>query len=225
MPIEIKSTKDVVEDGVNVIVYSRAGIGKTSLIATAPTPLTLSAESGLLSLRKHDLPYIEINTFGDLQDSYEFITSSAEAKQYETICLDSVTEIAEVLLSKFKSETKDPRKAYGNMNDEMATIIRAFRDLKGKNKYFSAKEARVTDEYTGVTTYRPMMPGKTLLNGLGFYPDELFALRIGVDDDGESFRYLQTQPDVSYDAKDRSGALSPIEKPDLTYIFNKIKNS
>ena len=89
---------------------------------------------------------------------------------------------------------------------------------------FTAKQGRVTDEYTGITTYGPMMPGKTNQLNLPFYFDELFCLRIGQTDKGETYRYLQTQPDVSYTAKDRSGELNAIERPHLGKIFKKIQN-
>jgi len=39
---------------------------------------------------------------------------------------------------------------------------------------------------------------------------------------GEQYRYLQTEKDAQYVAKDRSGSLKPKEKPDLAYVFNKI---
>jgi hypothetical protein len=33
---------------------------------------------------------------------------------------------------------------------------------------------------------------------------------------------LQTQPDLQFEAKDRSGALSPVETPVLSAVFAKI---
>ena len=35
-------------------------------------------------------------------------------------------------------------------------------------------------------------------------------------------RFLQTQPDMQYVAKDRSGALDALEPPHLGYLLNKI---
>lgn len=220
MSIKITSTMNT-STNVKMLVYSRAGIGKTVLCSTAPKPLILSAESGLLSLRHFDLPVIEISDVSDVYDAYEFITESKDAEQYETICLDSITEIAEVLLLAHKKEHKDPRQSYTKLADDMAVLIRGFRDLPNKHVYFSAKQTRITDESTGVTTYQAMMPGRTLTNGISFFFDEVACLRIGVEDDGEEFRYLQCQPDVNYEAKDRSGELGMIEKPDLSYIFKQ----
>ena len=207
---------------VKALCYGDAGVGKTVLCSTAPTPVIISAEGGLLSLSHCDIPVIEVKTVQDVKDAYKFITESEEAKHFESVCLDSVTEIAEVLLSQYKSEEKDPRQAYGRMMDDMASLVRQFRDLDSRHVYFSAKMTRIEDEFSGIPTYKPLMPGKGLMNGLPFYFDEVLALRIGITEDGEKYRYVQTQADLQYTAKDRSGALDEMEKPDLTHIFNKI---
>jgi len=207
---------------VKALCYGDAGVGKTVLCATAPNPIIISAESGLLSLAHLNIPVIEVKTLQDVQDAYQFITESEEAKDFETVCLDSVTEIAEVMLSQYKKDDKDPRKSYGQLADHMAQLVRTFRDLEERNVYFSAKMARIEDDYTGISTFRPAMPGKTLVNGLPFFFDEVMALRIGQEEDGTKFRYLQTEPDMQYTAKDRSGHLDMIERPDLTHLFDKV---
>lgn len=213
---------------VKSLCYGDAGVGKTVMCSTAPNPIIISAESGLLSLQHLKIPVIEVNTLDDVDEAYQFITESEDAKQFETICLDSITEIAEVMLGKYKKDDKDARKAYGRLADNMSHLIRSFRDLEGRHVYFSAKQTRLEDDFTGISTFRPAMPGKTLTNGLPFFFDEVMALKMGeeTDDDGNStsFRYIQTQPDTQYIAKDRSGRLDEIEEPNLTKIFNKILN-
>lgn len=220
MSINITSTKEH-KDKVNIIVYGRGGMGKTRLCATAPTPLILSAESGLLSLKDYDLDVIKINSIKDVYDAYEFITESNDAKKYETICLDSVSEIAEVLLIEHKKLSDDPRKSYPKLSDDMSSLLRGYRDLPDKHVYFSCKQVKVVDENNGITTYQPMMPGSNLMNNIGYFFDEVANIRIFKDDEGEEYRALQCIPDRTYDAKDRSSELDKIEKPDLTYIFNK----
>lgn len=217
-------------DAVKVLIHGRPGTGKTRLCASAPNPIILSAESGLLSLREFDVPYIKIESLADIEEAYSFLTDSAESNDFDTICLDSITEIAEVLLSDRKKKTKDPRQAYGEMNDTMTTLIRSFRDIPNKNIYFSSKQSRIVDDLTGITLYTPMMPGKSLTQGLSYFFDEVFCSKIntvkdentGIEDD--EF-YLQCRPDINTDCKDRSGALSKYEKQDLTAIIEKIKTT
>lgn len=221
MAIQLTSTKKK-NPFVKILVYGDAGMGKTVLCSTAPSPIIISAEAGLLSLADHDIPAIEVNTVNDVMDAYQWVTESEEANQFETVSLDSLSEIAEVLLAKYLEEEKDPRKAYGRMNADMSTLIRSFRDLSNKNVYFSCKLLKKDDEGSGLIFYKPAMPGNTLINNLPYFFDEVLALRMGVLDSGKQFRYLQTQPDLQWIAKDRSGCLSKMEKPDLSYIFNKI---
>ncbi len=137
MAIKIISTRDYSADGVKVLVSGDAGIGKTVLCASAPSPIIISAEAGLLSLAEVDIPVIEVTSVADVMAAYEFLTESEDAKQYKTLCLDSISEIGEVLLAEYKKLNKDPRAAYGQLNDDMASLIRSFRDIKGKHVYFS----------------------------------------------------------------------------------------
>jgi len=222
MAINIKNTKDIGNDGVKALVYSRAGIGKTVLCATAPVPLVVSAEKGLLSLKEMSVPYIEVKSVADMAEAFTFITNSAEAKKFETICFDSISDMAEVALHDFMAVNKDPRNAYGKMADTIAALVRGFRDLPKVNVYIIAKSRRIVDDI-GVSTFVPSAPGKQLPDALPYLFDLLMPMLVGKLADGKTYRYLQTQACTQYEAKDRSGKLDPIEEPDLTKIFNKIK--
>lgn len=222
MAIQLRSTKNFGADsGVKVLVYGRPGAGKTRLCATAPNPIILSAESGLLSLAESDIPYIQIASIKDLNEAYAWLTESEDAAGYQTVCLDSVSEIAEQVLATEKGNFADGRKAYGEMQDRMTRLLRAFRDLPGRNVYFSAKmEKTQSDE--GLMLYGPSLPGKTLTQGVGYFFDEEFALVTIKDSEGNLQRVLQTFSDTSYEAKDRSGKLDFYEAPDLSKVFRKI---
>ena len=225
--IKITST-DKIETNINLLVYGESGAGKTYLCGTAPSPLILSVEGGLLTLKNRKLPVVEIDNRNTLNDVYTWLLKSKEADKYETICLDSLSEIAEVLLAEEKPEHKDARQAYGVMADLMTDTIRGFRDLP-KNVYFTAKTKKVVEEATGRISYMPSVPGQALLNSLPYFFDEVFVIDHGLtkkepNKPRTKYRFLKTVGDTKYIAKDRSGKLGPQEKPDLTYIFNKIKS-
>jgi phage nucleotide-binding protein len=221
MAISLKSTSDLSANGVKVLVYGQAGAGKTSLIKTLPNPIVLSAEGGLLSIQDANLPFIEITSMAELKEAYEWVASSDEAKQFESVALDSISEIAEVVLGYEKKIAKDPRQAYGEMQLQMADIIRAFRDLVGKNVYMSAKLEKTQDEM-GRVLYAPSMPGNKTGQSLPYFFDEVLALRVEKDAEGVAQRALMCDSDGLWLAKDRSGKLEQWEAPDLSAIIKKI---
>lgn len=221
MAINLKRTGDVYNNGVKVCVYGASGAGKTSLIRTLPNPVVLSAESGLLSIRDADIPFIEITSMEELQEAYMWCRDSEEAKGFETVALDSISEVAEVVLNHELKKNKDGRAAYGELNTTMTELIRAFRDLPKKHVYFSAKLEKSQDE-TGRLLYNPSMPGKSLTQSLPYLMDEILALRVERDSEGVNQRAIMCDTDGLWLAKDRSGKLEPWEAPDLGEIIRKI---
>ena len=217
MAISLRSTKDVSSRGVKLLVYGAAGAGKTSLIPTLPKPIVLSAEGGLLSISHADVPFIEIKTMEDLNEAYSFVLES----DFESVALDSISEIAEVALNTEKKIAKDPRQAYGAMQEQMAELIRAFRDIPGKHVYMSAKLDKSQDEM-GRILYAPSMPGNKMGQQLPYFFDEVLALRVEKDADGVSQRALMCDSDGLWAAKDRSGRLDTWEAPDLGDVIRKI---
>lgn len=222
MAIKIKSTKDVTTNGIKCVLYGSSGSGKTVMSSTAPNPIIISAEKGLLSLADKDIDYIEVKDVKSIGDAYKHCVSS----DYDTIVLDSLSEITVTALSEFKrnmiaeSATGkiDARQAYGKVAESIGTMIRNFRDIEGKNVILIAKERRYENEDNGLITFEPYMPGKVLPFDLPYLVDEVFCLQ--VNKSGE--RYIQTSQSRTRPCKDRSGKLDEMEEPNFTDIFNKI---
>ena len=213
-------------DGIKCCVYGKAGVGKTYLLRTAASPLVISAERGLLSLRKFKIPVATVSTMDEVREVlWWFQQREPGSEQIKTICIDSLSEIAEMSLANMRSKFADGRQIYGGLVEEMVPIIKGFRDLNGWDVIFTAKQDMVKDEVSGATLVGPGMPGKELGKQLPYMFDELFYLGVAKDAEGKDFRYLRTAPDLQFDAKDRSGALDLFEPPDLSHIFTKIQGS
>lgn len=219
MALNVKSTSSLSANGVKLLVYGAAGSGKTSLISTLPNPIVLSAEGGLLSIADAGLPYIEIDSMETLMEAWSWL--QGEGSGYESVALDSISEIAEVCLNTEKKRNKDPRAAYGAMQEQMADVIRAFRDLPGRHVYMSAKLEKTQDEM-GRVLYSPSMPGNKAGQSLPYFFDEVLALRVERDSEGAAQRGLMCDSDGLWLAKDRSGKLGQWESPDLGELIKKI---
>lgn len=220
MSINLQKTGGIHANGVKMLVYGMAGSGKTSLCATLPDPIIISAEAGLLSLHHADLPFIEVKSMDTLREVYTWLTESKEGLAFKSICLDSISEIGEVVLNHEKKIAKDPRQAYGAMQEQLTDIIRAFRDLP-RHVYFTAKCEKIADE-TGKILYSPMMPGNKTGQALPYFFDEVLALRVELDAEKNPVRALMCGTDGLWQAKDRSGKLDIWEAPDLGAIITKI---
>lgn len=209
--------------GRKILVYGGSGAGKTTLFGTIEDSLAIiSAEAGMLSLGKKKIPVMTVETIDDLRDIAGWFKNKAKGfEHFQWLGLDSVSEIAEKILANEKAIAKDPRKAYGEMQDQLWEIVRLFRDLP-IDVVFTAKQERI-DTGSGLI-FGPMMPGKNASQNIDYYFDEVFALRVEKDpaDSTKSIRALQTGRDYQYSAKDRSGALAMFEPPNLQAIKNKI---
>lgn len=220
MSITVISTKNAITHGLKLCIYGLSGVGKTSLAATIPgTKIILSAEAGLLCLKDLDIPAIVIESPDDLDRAHTWLERDQQGKTFQTIVIDSVTEIAEQILDYELEHSKDGRMAYGAMGQQMRRMVKSFRDFEGRNVIFIAQaEKQQQDDKGKVVLMTPSFPGQKLGNKVPYYFDACLYMKI--ERDGR--RVLQTAGDYQVLAKDRSGELAPIEEPDLAKIFHKM---
>lgn len=226
------------QTGIKICVYGPAGAGKTVLSTTANVPtIILSAEAGLLSIKnipkeRKDLCRVwQIKTLTDMHSAFTWLQ---QEKRAEWLMIDSISEIAEVLLGVKKGELADKRAAYGDMADDMLDTIRALRDLPFYNVMMTAKQQYWKDERTGITRFVPMLPGQVLTKQIAYMFDEMFALRVEpnpnydsstMSEDQAVMRVLQTGLDIGYECKDRSGLLSMFEPANIELVAAKINGT
>lgn len=224
MALDLKSTRNAATiNGLKMFVYGGAGSGKTTLCGTADNEKTiiLSAEGGMLSLADKDIAMVEIRNMDDLRDAFNYLNSE-EGSKYAWICLDSLSEMAEVCLAVEKKKEKNPMRAYMTTQETMTSLVRSFRDMPNRNVVITAKLERSQDQETGAMLFAPSCPGNKLAQSLPYFFDIVLALRTQKDDEGNLRRFLQTQSDQQWSAKDRSGKLDMYESPDLKELHNKI---
>jgi hypothetical protein len=184
--------------------------------------LVISAEAGLLSIKDApNVSAIEVSNYDDLREVYAALKSGE--LDYDSVCLDSVSEISEILLVHEKGRNKDGRMAYQNVSEAVTSLMRSFRDLD-MHVLFLCKEGKENND--GVFIFGPKMASKPLGDAITYFFDEVLALRVieDQDDDGNpvAARWLQTRIGQGYTAKDRSGKLEAFEEPNLTALIQKL---
>ena len=222
MSLNITTTKGFGTSSLTALVHGPPGAGKTYAARTCPgKTLVVSAEAGLLSLRDVDLDVVEVSTFSDL-DAVKDILSQPD-QPYEWVYLDSLSEVGEICLAEEMGKTAHGIKAYGEMMAKVMELVKDWRDLD-INVVMTAKQGRDVDP-EGVAYMAPEVPGKKLSTKLPFEFDLIVAAGTHTDSNGNVHRVFRTTSSQGVLAKDRSGALAPLERPNWGRIHRKISNS
>ncbi len=209
--------------GVKVLAYGGPGAGKTPLIMSAPRPVLCVVEPGMLSMRTAtNIPAWEAYTPEKIEEFFTWFFQSKEAANFDTLGLDSVSQMAEIFLTQELKRNKDGRKAYGEMSRRMMDLINGLYFMKNKHIYLIAKQATV--DQGGVSYKRPYFPGQDLNVKVPHLFDEVLHvgnyLIPGVST--QPIQAIRTKELHDTMARDRSGFLSEYEPPDLNAIFNKV---
>ena len=224
--MNIRRTSEIQKHHLTMAVYGHAGAGKTRMCATFEPERTLinSAESGLLSIRDKDLAFFQVKEISDMIEITEALASdSEEVKGFDMICIDSLTEVAEAVLSYEKEQTNHGMKAYGALAERMIKLIKAYRDMP-RHVLFTMKMNRIEDRDSGRATYGPDLPGGKLKQAIPYYLDQVGYVEMTENEQGEkesliTFEKFRGHPDV----KDRSGVFKEGWFPaDLTKIAKMI---
>lgn len=208
-------------NGVKAIAYGPAGSGKTPLVATAPRPLLLACEPGMLSMRGvNNVPAWDAYTVPRIKEFFDWFFQSNEAKQFDTLCIDSLSQLAEIVLAYHLPLNKDPRKAYGELSQ---TVMKWVNDLYFRpetNLYLICKQMTVDENGT---MRKPYFPGQDLNVKIPHLFDEILHIAPALVPGAGPKPVTAIRCHPSYDilARDRSCNLAEFEQPNLTNLFNK----
>ena len=135
----ITPAEAVQKQGAKVIIYGMSGAGKTYSIKTCPgRVLVISAEAGLLSIRDAtNVSVIEVNTAEGVHNVYNELLKGDLKGQFDTVCLDSLSEISELLLIAEKAKQKEATIIYG-YEMLLGQAIRAFEIWHGIEAPYNA---------------------------------------------------------------------------------------
>lgn len=213
------------QTGVKALVHGGPGSGKTPIIQTAPRPITLACEPGLLTLRNWDGIVVEGTTIEQINDFFAWAAGSTEINNFDTICVDSASEMAEVYLRHYLSGTSkagnkvNGMAAYGDMAKDTMKNLFFLNGMKEKHVYLIAKQL-LSPEDEG-TKKRPYFPGKQLNTEVPHLFDLIMELgQHTIPGHGQQHAF-RTRDSFASLARDRSGKLDEYEPPNLDYVFKK----
>jgi len=236
--MEVQNTSNLYTGYVKAIVSGFSGAGKTRSLGTLPAgTLIISSEGGLMPLMGRDIGFIDISVGADgktltdpaariarLSEAFKWLHAGCpDAKgkatnAYRTVCLDSLTEISELLVAKLNKDFPDRKDSFpmwGEYGKVMRSIIKNFRDLP--YNVFMTVLAEPDKDDTGKRFIGLDVAG-SISRKLGQY----FDLVLYVHVDAEGNRSLITRSTDTLQCKDRSGKLDAKEPVDLSAIMLKI---
>lgn len=153
--------------GVKAVIYGKAGAAKTPIaLNTAPKPLLLLSEPGLLSVKKSTAATFPAFNPARVDEFFAWWLGSREADRFDSLIWDSVSQSAERKVeeelgvgSKAGNEAHGMR-AYGNMSRWMMGHLGKLYFQPNKHIFLICKMQNL--EVNGMIYRRPYFPGKEL---------------------------------------------------------------
>ena len=231
--MKVENTSNQSCDKVKMIVYGRAGSGKTTLVKTLPgRSLVVSAESGLLPLRKSKIDYIditkdddgrilpEISRRGRLLEAYAWIIGEG-GKGYDWIVLDSFSEICEIVVAemRYKYDIVNKKERSYPMYQEVFHILRmiakSFRDLPFNVMITCLSEK---DHLGEGKFFHSIFANGRIKKALAGMFDLVLYLHAPMSEE----RQLVCRENQFTESKDRTGKLEMVMPSDISLAINKI---
>lgn len=219
------NAKDLKPDKIKCIVYGQSGTGKTEFACTFPKPFVIDLDNGMLSQMGKDIEYETTRTY---EDFMETVTAVEKDDKYETIIIDSVTMLQELMQETIlRLNNKKSMDIHCHM-----VLVDMFQQIfvgltyKNKNVVVTAHEQLIQDEITGAIRILPLIVGKKLPNQLPLFFDEVYRALVDkiVEKGKATYEYsLATRATAKATAKSRLRLPAVIIPPTYAQIMKLLK--
>ena len=202
---DIKPTESIV-----MVVYGKAGVGKTTFGASAPKPLLLDFENGSKYLGKRGIN-IPVSRFAKWLTAEDKAELKKALPDYDTIIIDPLGEVMEKIIesdtikgNKYRMSDGNPTIAgWGEIKKQMRSFIKWLRDA-GKNVIIVSHT--VEEKSEGGLVHRIQVATK-IKDEIPNMVDIISYMSIQQKDE-DLFRVLYTPAQSDkFDSKDRTGTV------------------
>lgn len=176
----IKRVQDI-DDPINFAFYGRSGTGKTTLTGTFPKPMLVAdiRDKGTKSIKKTPGVFVyPIRNAEDFEELYWYLSDNPG--KYKTLSLDTTTQLAQLVIAKFKGKGNMSRRVYGDASSYLNPWLIQFSELPlitafiAQEKLFGGSDEADDDEIV------PEM-------GLSIMPSIAVTINAAVDVIGNTF--------------------------------------
>lgn len=201
--------------GAKCIVYGPPGGGKTPIINSAPRPVLLATEPGLLSMRNSKVPTWIAPNKARIDEFFKWFENSSEVKNFDTLAIDSTSQMCDICLS--ESKKAHGLAQYGEMADYIYPYLERLYFMREKHMYLIAKEEVQSDGKR-----RPYYPGRYLPTQIPHKYDCILRLaKVPIPNVGEQIAF-QCNGSIDVVARNRTGTLNDFEPPDFGALVRKV---
>lgn len=229
MTLQIKKASEpIILQSIKELLYGEPGIGKTTLALTAPNALLIDCDLGIRRVSpQFRKDYIEANKWEDIAD---LVNGPDELKNYDTIVVDTVGKLLELIGAKIIVGNHKLGSATGGLTLQgYGSLLSEFKAFNtkitrlGKNVIYIAHDREEKDGDR--TKLRPDITGKSM----GTVLREMDL--VGYMQSRNNERTISYTPSDTYYGKNTCGLPNVIQIPDLnktsakpmTEIFNYFK--
>jgi len=125
----IQRVQDI-NDPINFSFYGKSGTGKTTITGTFPKPLLIAdvRDRGTKSIKNVSEVFVyPVRSTEDFEDLYWYLLDNPT--KYKTLSLDTTTQLAQMVITKFKGKGNMSRRVYGESSSYLNPWLIQFSEL------------------------------------------------------------------------------------------------
>lgn len=206
--------------GAKAVVHGGPGVGKTPIINTARRPCFLAVEPGLASMAGSQVPTWYAPTWPKIKEFFTWWHGSNEVRNFDTLCVDSVSQICEIYLRENPNKHQHGLKLYGDMATTVFDELHKLYYQQEKHMYLICKQS-IEKVEGNAGKKRPYFPGDQLNISVPHLFDLILHLDYFAVPGYGTTRAFQCHSSFDSVCRDRFGKLAQFEPPNIAALFDK----